>query len=98
MIRNHWQIENNLHWVMDMTFRQDECRIRTGFSAANFATIKHAGFCRKVVTWLKKGLSLTHLCCEGSKLLERWNPVCQTKIISSVMSVNWSRSNVISVP
>jgi len=42
IIRNHWQIENNLHWVMDMTFRQDECRIRTGFAAANFATIKHA--------------------------------------------------------
>jgi hypothetical protein len=30
---------------------------------------------QKVVTWLKKGLSLTHLCCEGSKLLERWNPL-----------------------
>ncbi|MCP4181918.1 MAG: ISAs1 family transposase [Hyphomicrobiales bacterium] len=42
IIRNHWQIENNLHWVMDMTFRQDECRIRTGNAAANFATIKHA--------------------------------------------------------
>lgn len=41
-IRNHWQIENNLHWVMDVTFRQDECRIRTGDAAANFATIKHA--------------------------------------------------------
>lgn len=41
-IRNHWQIENNLHWVMDMTYRQDECRIRTGNAAANFATIKHA--------------------------------------------------------
>ncbi|MCP4185352.1 MAG: ISAs1 family transposase [Hyphomicrobiales bacterium] len=42
IIRNHWQIENNLHWVMDMTYRQDECRIRTGNAAANFATIKHA--------------------------------------------------------
>lgn len=42
IIRDHWQIENNLHWVMDMTFRQDECRIRTGNAAANFATIKHA--------------------------------------------------------
>lgn len=41
-IRNHWQIENNLHWVMDVTFRQDECQIRTGNPAANFATIKHA--------------------------------------------------------
>ncbi|MFT7596362.1 MAG: transposase [Paracoccaceae bacterium] len=28
-------------------------------------------FCRKVFTWLKKGLSLTQLCCEGRKLLER---------------------------
>jgi hypothetical protein len=36
------QIENNLHWVMDVTFRQDECRIRTGDAAANLATIKHA--------------------------------------------------------
>jgi predicted transposase YbfD/YdcC len=42
IIRNHWQIENNLHWVMDMTFRQDECRIRTGNAAANCATLKHA--------------------------------------------------------
>ena len=41
-IRNHWQIENSLHWVLDVTFRQDECRIRTGNAAANFATIKHA--------------------------------------------------------
>ncbi len=41
-IRNHWQIENSLHWVMDVTFRQDDCRIRTGNAAANFATIKHA--------------------------------------------------------
>ena len=41
-IRNHWQIENNLHWFMDVTFRQDECRIRTGDAAANFAKIKPA--------------------------------------------------------
>ena len=41
-IRNQWQIENRRHWVMDVTFRQDECRIRTGNAAANLATIKHA--------------------------------------------------------
>src|SRR3984957_16459226 len=27
-IRDHWRIENSLHWVMDMTFRDDECRVR----------------------------------------------------------------------
>ena len=41
-IRNHRQIKNSLQWVMDVTFRQDECRIRTGNAAADFATIKHA--------------------------------------------------------
>lgn len=41
-IRSHWQVENSLHWVLDVTFRQDECRIRKGNAAANFATINHA--------------------------------------------------------
>jgi predicted transposase YbfD/YdcC len=41
-IRNHWQVENCLHWVLDVTFRQDACRIRQGNAAANFATINHA--------------------------------------------------------
>ena len=41
-IRDHWQVENCLHWVLDVTFRQDDCRIRTGNAAANFTTINHA--------------------------------------------------------
>ena len=40
-IRKHWAIENCLHWVMDMTFRDDECRVRTDNAPANFTTIKH---------------------------------------------------------
>jgi predicted transposase YbfD/YdcC len=28
MIRAHWAIEHSLHWVMDMVFRDDECRVR----------------------------------------------------------------------
>ena len=41
MIRDHWAMENGLHWVMDMTFRDDECRIRTGNAPANFTTVRH---------------------------------------------------------
>ena len=41
MIRDHWAIENSLHWVMDMTFRDDECRIRTQHAPANFTTLRH---------------------------------------------------------
>ena len=41
MIRDHWAIENSLHWVMDMIFRDDECRVRTENAPANFTTLKH---------------------------------------------------------
>ena len=41
IIRSHWAIENSLHWVMDMIFRDDECRVRTDHAPANFTTIKH---------------------------------------------------------
>lgn len=40
-VRSHWAIENSLHWVMDMVFRDDDCRVRAGNAAANFATLRH---------------------------------------------------------
>jgi predicted transposase YbfD/YdcC len=41
LIRDHWSVENSLHWVLDMIFRDDECRLRTEHAPANFTTIKH---------------------------------------------------------
>jgi predicted transposase YbfD/YdcC len=41
VIRSHWAVENSLQWVMDMIFRDDECRIRTNHAPANFTTLKH---------------------------------------------------------
>lgn len=41
LVRSHWAIENSLHWVMDMVFRDDESRVRTDHAPANLATIKH---------------------------------------------------------
>jgi predicted transposase YbfD/YdcC len=41
VVRSHWAVENSLHWVMDMVFRDDECRVRTNHAPANFTTIKH---------------------------------------------------------
>ncbi|WP_372069885.1 ISAs1 family transposase (plasmid) [Tistrella mobilis] len=41
IIRSHWAIENSLHWVMDMVFRDDDCRVRTQNAPANFTTLKH---------------------------------------------------------
>jgi predicted transposase YbfD/YdcC len=44
IVRSHWSIENSLHWVLDMTFRDDECRVRTDNAPANFTTMKHIAF------------------------------------------------------
>ena len=39
--RDHWDLENSLHWVLDMVFRDDECRMRMQNAPVNFANIKH---------------------------------------------------------
>lgn len=39
MVRSHWSIENNLHWVLDVTFGEDLSRKRKGFEAENFSLL-----------------------------------------------------------
>jgi len=40
-IRGHWGVENSLHWVLDMAFREDQARHRAGNTARNMAIIRH---------------------------------------------------------
>jgi len=40
-IRAHWAIENSLHWVLDVTFGDDQSRLRTGHGAKNMAVVRH---------------------------------------------------------
>ena len=40
-IRRHWSIENELHWVLDMAFREDEARHRARNLAQNLTTLRH---------------------------------------------------------
>ncbi len=42
VVRGHWGIENSLHWTLDMTFREDESRIRKDHGPENFATLRRA--------------------------------------------------------
>lgn len=39
-IRLHWGVENGLHWTMDVTFKEDDCRIRTGHAPHNLALLR----------------------------------------------------------
>ena len=39
-VRGHWGVENKLHWVMDVCFREDQSRARTGYAAENLATLR----------------------------------------------------------
>lgn len=56
-IRSHWQIENNLHWVLDVAFREDSSRIRDDNTALNFA-------------WFRK-MALSILSKDGTKMSYR---------------------------
>ena len=39
-IRGHWGIENRLHWCLDVSFREDDCRIRLGHGAENYSRLR----------------------------------------------------------
>jgi predicted transposase YbfD/YdcC len=47
-VRGHWSVENNLHWQLDVSFREDERRIRKGHGAENFSRL-----CRIALNLLK---------------------------------------------
>jgi predicted transposase YbfD/YdcC len=40
IVRAHWQIEHQLHWVLDVSFDEDQSRIRSGYADQNFAALR----------------------------------------------------------
>lgn len=60
--RSHWSIENSLHWVLDVSFREDESRIRKDNAPQNFAVLRHMALnLLKRETSLKKSVKSKQL-------------------------------------
>ena len=62
-IRNHWSIENKLHWVLDMHFKEDSCRTRIDHGAENLATVRKIAInlVRRHAACLEKKVSIKRL-------------------------------------
>jgi predicted transposase YbfD/YdcC len=56
LVRGHWGIENLLHWHLDVTFKEDKCRVRTGNAPENLATLRKLAL--QIISQHKDKLSL----------------------------------------
>jgi len=75
-IRGHWAIENRLHWVLDVTFADDQSRLRKGHGARNMATVRH--FALNLVRTAADKRSI-----KSRRKLAGWNPDYLEALISS---------------
>ncbi len=66
-VRGHWSIENQLHWQLDVTFGEDQCRIRQGHADANFSTLR-----RTALSMLKNNHTLK-VGVKNKRLSAGWN-------------------------
>jgi len=74
-IRGHWAVENSLHWVLDVAFREDESRKHKDNSAENFATVRHIS-----LNLLKKEKTCKRSIV-GKRLLAGWDPTYLEKVL-----------------
>ena len=75
-IRGHWAVENSLHWVLDVAFREDESRKRKDNSAENFATLRHI-----TLNLLKKEKTCKRSIA-GKRLLAGWDTSYLKKVLA----------------
>jgi len=66
--RNHWSIENRLHWVRDVTFDEDRCRIRRGAGAQTMASLRNLAISLLRMAGAESIASSLRLCARSSSL------------------------------
>jgi predicted transposase YbfD/YdcC len=74
-VRTHWAIENRLHWQLDVTFQEDQCRIRKGHADANFSSLRRTALSLlKNETTLKVGI-------KNKRLTAGWDDAYLAKVL-----------------
>jgi predicted transposase YbfD/YdcC len=75
LVRQHWGIENKLHWVLDVAFGEDQSRKRAGNAAQNFSLLNRIVLnLLKQETTLKRGI-------KGKRLKAAWDPAYLLKLL-----------------
>jgi predicted transposase YbfD/YdcC len=74
-VRGHWGIENRLHWQLDMTFGEDQCRIRKGNADANFSIL------RRTALSLLKNEKTAKVGMKNKRLTAAWNTEYLEKVL-----------------
>lgn len=75
-IRSHWEIENKLHWTLDVAFGEDASRKRAGYSARNFATLN------KIALNLLKNETSLKVGVKGRRLKAGWDNSYLIKVLN----------------
>jgi predicted transposase YbfD/YdcC len=79
-VRAHWSIENSVHWVLDVAFREDDCRKRQGNSAHNFAIVRH------IALNLIQQERSTKRGVKGKRLKAAWSDEYRANLISRLLN------------
>jgi predicted transposase YbfD/YdcC len=74
-VREHWGIENRLHWQLDVTFQEDQCRVRKGHADTNFSTL------RRTALSLLKNESTLKVGVKNKRLSAGWDEAYLEKVL-----------------
>ena len=74
-VREHWGIENGLHWCLDVAFDEDNCRVRKDAAPENFAVIRH------IAMNLLKQESTAKVGIKNKRLMAGWDDKYLTRLL-----------------